>query len=909
MTVEEALEIVNSFLHQGRLNKIQETILRQSWEGKSYLEIASDSGYDPGYVKDAGSKLWQLLSKTFGEKLTKNNFQLVLKRRWRSQSAVESQLLPYVASLPRAAVETIAKKCQDWGEAIAVDQFYDRTTELATLEQWLVADRCRLVVLLGMGGIGKTALSVLLAQQIQNKFDCLIWRSLRNAPPVTELLAELLQFLCQQQEIVIPESLDGRVSQLIKYLRSSRCLLLLDNAESILREGDRTGSYREGYEGYGQLFRCVGETPHQSAVVLTSREKPRGLATKEGEKLSVRTLQLSGLSTAAGRKILQARCDFEGSESEWRLLIEHYGGNPLALKMVVPVIQDFFDSNISKFLGFLKQGSLVFDDIRNLLDQQFNRLSELEKEVMYWLAINREPVAFPELQADFVPNVPKDEILEALASLQRRSLIKRRSSGFTQHPVVMEYMTEKLIEQVYEEITTDSIGLLMSHALIKAQIQDPIRASQVRVILEPLAARLSNILKTNRNVEYQLNQILLKLREKFDATPGYGTGNLINLLRQCQIDLTNYNFSDLTIWQAYLQDVNLYNVNFTNADLSRSVFAETLGGILSVAFSPNGKLLATGDTNCALRLWQVDDSRTGLCSTSMGQLLKTFHGHNSLIQAVAFNPNGQMLASGSDDCTAKLWEISTGQCLRTLLGHTSLIRAVAFSPDGKLLATASSDQTIKLWDSSGQCLKTLSGHTSSVESVAFSPDGKLLASCSHDSVVKLWDVHTGISVRTLLGHNSQVRSIAFSPQGKFLVSGSADSYVKLWDVATGTCLKTLAGHTGQVCSVAFSPDGRSIVTGSDDTCVRLWSVSTGQILRTLTEHTAIVSCVAFSPQSKTMVSGSLDQTIKLWDFESGECLMTLQPPKPYEGMNITGVTGLTQATRATLKLLGAVEDN
>ncbi len=909
MTVEEALAVVKRFLDQGRLNKIQETVFRQSWDGKSYLEIASHSGYDPGYVKDAGSKLWQLLSKVFGEKVTKNNFQLVLKQRWRSLYVGESQLPQEVAPKKTVAVEQITNKFQDWGEAIDVDVFYDRSTELSVLEEWIVQNRCRLVVLLGMGGIGKTALSVKLAQQIQNQFDYLIWRSLRNAPPVQDLLAELIQFLSQQEEIVLPETVDGRISQLLPYLRSSRCLLILDNVESILLEGDRTGCYREGYSGYGQLLRCVGEIRHQSAVVLTSREKPRGLATKEGEKLFVRTLQLIGLPPVAGRKICQARCEFWGSESEWKVLIEHYGGNPLALKMVVPAIQDFFDSSVSNFLEFLKQGPLVLDDIRNLLEPQFNRLSDIEKEVMYWLAINRKPVVFPELQADFIPSVRQSEILEALASLQRRSLIVQMPSGFTQLPVVMEYMTEKLIEQVFQEITTESIGLLMSHALLKAQAKDYIRANQVRFILEPLATRLVNTCRNHKDIEDKLNQILLKLRHELSVSPGYGTGNIINLLRQCQIDLTGYDFSELTIWQAYLKNVKLYDVNFTNADLAQSVFAQTLGGILSVAFRPDGRLLAAGDTNGEIRLWQVDDSTVRLWSGSMGQTPKTFPGHTSQILSVCFNANGQILASGSNDCTAKLWEVSTGNCLKTLFGHTFPILTVAFSPDGKLLATASGDQTVKLWAiSSGQCLQTFSGHVGWVYSVAFSPSGKLLASCSHDSSVKLWDVHTGNCLQTLLGHSSQVCSITFSPEGNYLVSGSDDSEVKLWDVQTGQCLRTLFGHTGKVLSVTFSPDGQVLASGSDDNSVKLWSVNTGQVLKTLSGHTEMVSSVTFGPQCTTLVSGSMDQTIKLWDVELGDCLNTLRPPRPYEGMNITGVTGLTAATIAKLKRLGAVEE-
>ena len=307
MTVEEALAIVKKVLDQGRLNKIQETLFRQSWEEQSYLEIATCSGYDHGYVKDAGSKLWQILSEAFGLKITKNNFKSVLKQHHLRLDATQTQqaVAPTIAGAD-------ANERQDWGDAIAVELFYDRSAELSTLEQWLVEDHCRLVALLGMGGIGKTALCVKLAQQIQHEFDYLIWRNLRNAPPVQDLLAELLKFLAPQQGIALAETIDGRVTQLLGYLRSARCLLVLDNAESILCEGERTGCYREGYAGYGQLLRCVGETAHQSAVVLTSREKPIALATKEGEKMCVRTLQVDGLPTAAVREILQAKSELLG---------------------------------------------------------------------------------------------------------------------------------------------------------------------------------------------------------------------------------------------------------------------------------------------------------------------------------------------------------------------------------------------------------------------------------------------------------------------------------------------------------------------------------------------------------------------------------------------------------------------
>jgi hypothetical protein len=239
-----------------------------------------------------------------------------------------------------------------------------------------------------MGGMGKTALAVKIAQQVQSQFDFLIWRSLRNAPPIEDILIQWIQVLSEQQETAIPSTLEDKIICLLHYLRTSRCLLILDNFEPILQSGDLRGRYRDGYEGYGQLLRSIGDTSHQSCLIVTSREKPIGLAIKEGKTLPVRSLQLTGLQDTDAKQIFDAKGDFIGSETEWHSLISHYAGNPLALMMVATGIEYFLDGHISQFVSTFNQSLFGFEDIRDLLSQQFDRLSDLEKAVMYWLATN-----------------------------------------------------------------------------------------------------------------------------------------------------------------------------------------------------------------------------------------------------------------------------------------------------------------------------------------------------------------------------------------------------------------------------------------------------------------------------------------------------------------------------------------
>lgn len=361
------------------------------------------------------------------------------------------------------------------------------------LRTMALRDRCRLVTLLGMGGIGKTCLSIRLGEQVQDKFDCVIWRSLKDSPPVKDILTNLIQFLSNEQETEadLPKSLGGRISRLLEYLRASRCLAILDNAETILRSSSRAGEYLEGYEGYGELIKRLGEADHASCLLLTSREKPKEVASMEGENLPVRSLRLSGLKQEQGKQILAVK-GLVGSEAELTKLVEHYCGNALALKVIATTILEVFDGNIS---AFRQQDTAVFGDIGELLAQQFERLSDLEHELMYWLAINREPVTLSQLQEEIVSAVSYQKLLEALESLSRRSLIEKQAPRFTLQPVVMEYATQQFIERVCEEIVAYNLKLFRRHALMKATAKDYIRETQIRLIRQPIIDKLLAVLK------------------------------------------------------------------------------------------------------------------------------------------------------------------------------------------------------------------------------------------------------------------------------------------------------------------------------------------------------------------------------------------------------------------------------
>lgn len=421
-----------------------------------------------------------------------------------------------------------------WSDAPALLNLYGREQELGELTRWVNEDHCRVISVLGMGGIGKSALTVSLMHRLAGQFHAVIWRSLRDIPTCDVLLNDLLQTLGFADVAQVP-GFEERMARLMEQLRSTRVLLVLDNLESLLQEGAGTGDMRPEYWGFARFLQLSAGTMHSSCVLLTSREQSGDLVPLEGKTQPVRTLRLARLEAAACEQLL-AEKSVHGSAGERARLIRSYAGNPLALKIVGQTIAELFEGEIAPFLA---QGEIIFGGIRKLLDEQVQRLTPLECSVLFWLAILREPVTLDELSSVMVAPVPRASLLEAVDALRRRSLIEpgQTSGSFTLQSVVLEYATALLISKAAQEISTGQLTYLIEYGLVSDQVPEHVREPQERLLVAPVLARVRGQFAEPTALRGRLTELLALTRRRH-AAHGYAPANLATFLRVGGFDYT-----------------------------------------------------------------------------------------------------------------------------------------------------------------------------------------------------------------------------------------------------------------------------------------------------------------------------------------------------------------------------------
>ena len=454
MNLKEMLKFADDivFAKTGQhLDDLQAAVLRGTLQRETYKEIAKDFDCSESRIREIGSQLWQILSEELGEDISKSNFRAAMERLQVSivshyaQDSAQIGLVNYCEQArhppntpnphPQNQETTNSKQPEnlhhDLSEMPELGTFYDRTPELETLTTWILQEQCRLIAITGISGIGKTSLAVQLVQQIKNQFDYIIWRTIDASHTLDEFQQELIQLFSQSEKLDSPTTKPKPLS-LIKYLQKHRCLIILDDVHNLFSSGELAGKYKPEYEEYRHFFKQIEKLSHQSCFLLIGWEQPREISQIESQNNSIRTLQINGLDIAAAQEILR---DYGLAEIDYSILIHRYQGNPLWLKSVATLIQEL-GVNVTDLL----QNDIILlpEDVKDILRQQCDRLSDREKQILSILARETQPLKLSKL-IDKQPNFNL-ELVNVLQSLQRRCLVEKIENSFWLSPLIKQYL-------------------------------------------------------------------------------------------------------------------------------------------------------------------------------------------------------------------------------------------------------------------------------------------------------------------------------------------------------------------------------------------------------------------------------------------------------------------------------------
>lgn len=446
MNLETALDFINETLLNtlGReIRKPETIILMGTWKGMTYEQMANSSAYSANYLmRDVAPKFWKLLSIVLEKNVGKNNLRQTLEQLYRSSPHKVEPKLTHVSQ------NQINSKKHDWKEAInGPASFYGRREELETIVKSIRQNRCQVLKIHGLSGIGKTVLMKRIAESIQDQYEVIIWRSLAGAPLLKELVTDILW-----SGFNIAEKDETRlIPQLIDRIQTHSCLIMLDGLEAILQSQTLSGNYREQYQNYAEFLHILEESTHSSCILITCLENPGGSisAQHEGSNYSLR---LSGLSTLETQQLLEG--ESLTSVAELERLSNYYEGNPGILLSAAQIIRELFNGNVQEFF---EQRSLVFGGIEKTLNKSFSRLSTLETEILFWLASESQAISLAQIKQSIPLSIYSVELIRALESLIQRSLVEvhqiEQHSVYILVPMIKELVTNQFIAQISENFS------------------------------------------------------------------------------------------------------------------------------------------------------------------------------------------------------------------------------------------------------------------------------------------------------------------------------------------------------------------------------------------------------------------------------------------------------------------------
>ena len=760
--------------------------------------------------------------------------------------------------------------------------FVGRDQELRQLSRWIFHERCRVVSILGMAGQGKTTLAARFVEKVAAReygeaadFEGIVWHSLRNAPPLAEVLRDWIYQLSNQECLHLPETLDRQFDLLGHYIQRRRFLFVLDNVESVLSATLAHSS--DPSNPYLQLWEFFLAQEHQSCIVLTAREWIDPLLVQREYPGLYRCILMEGLEEKESAQLLKS-CGIFGSQQEIARLHDLYSGNPLALALAAQTIDDLFAGSVH---SFLQEGALFLGTLDAILGDQFTRFAPLEQEILVWMALEQEPLRTNTLWQNLLLPPSKRAFLDALNTLCQRGLVRQEGALFRLQTVILEYVRTRLLDGLRAELTehllppnvdgseaqttSDPLGLTRMHinryALCNAQAKEFVRAGQMRLIVTPLLQHLCDYWGGARAVEKKIRQLLALLRQEQERgaplTGGYAAGNLLTLLSQLCAELSNLDLSHLTLRQVDLRQTRLYNSDLTHAVFDRCLFATAFHAPSCLAPHPAGKPLACGTITGEILCLDLGNQ----------EFVASLHGHTTIVSALAFSPDGRYLFSSGGDRLC-CWDMATHSLRFTCRIEGALMRRLAVSPDGQWLAVPGHKSIAFYSVASGQACGVWATQTGLIRTLVFSPDGKWLAGGDSGGGFHLWKFASPADtsadpVYVAAPHGSSLHALIFSHDSRFLFSAGHDSLIRQWAVAD-LCTRPpskaqpaaiLAGHTEDVNALSIGPTGNCLASGGSNGELLLWDIATGRQIDSLNGHSWWISDITFLQTTGLQTAG------------------------------------------------------
>jgi WD40 repeat protein len=874
MDFEEITTLINqvALVRKGRpLKDVERLVLKGAWENQTYTTMASlTAGYSEDYLKkDVGPKLWRFLSELVdtqqqGIKLTKRNLQNVLQT-WATQTLGPN---PEGESVTRGGEGTIAVQALP---PLDETELWGREGNRQRLLQWIRGDRCRLILLWGLPGLGKTALAVDLAQMLKADFERVGYLLLSDQATDSGVFQALADWLNRGQgSQPVPDSATSLPQWIVHQCRQSNLLIVIDQLEALFAPQQLAGTNRAGRAGVVALLQQLATSQHQSCIICVSQEKPQDFAHWLGPR--VRDYPLQGWTDTAVKGFLGQQGEIRGSRQDWVTFNHRYGGLPLALKGLTSSLQDLYRGELHLFLKQADTG--LGDRVHQALQSLVDRLSPEEKQLLYWLALVQTPLTLARLREE-IPAYPGTA---ALQSLIARSLCRVRSDSALADTVVdlPGPVGWQIIAQLQiwleEEIETEQLDWFHRLPLVTMTASAALQADQQKRLCQPLIETLALSLASMGDRQQKCQRLHQALRPLALAKPGYGPANLIRLYQGLGVDLRGADFSHLDIWEADLSQISLQGADFQSAHFRHTAFSTPLDPSPILAISPDGHDLVAAD--CQGRLWWWN--------LNQGDLVEVIELADppTLITALTFSPDGETLAVGTNTGQIWLYPIRTATPADSLSQHASRVTALAFTARGGVLASADQQGQIYLWEvASGVCQRHWPAHRGLIQELNFNADGDRLISLGEDQSVHLWDLPQGDLAASFQARpGASIRTTGFFPSGGdrpstalAFAAGHDDYGLAIWAIATGMLEWGVPTDLEGLLALAVSRDGHYLACSRQDGSLTLWDILRHRRHQILPTLSAPIWGLQFSPSGTYLVTDH-EIGLQVWNIQHRELL-------------------------------------